>query len=136
DRHPLQRLSLEPFGLAGVARDEPDVEPHALLGIAMRELEQRRGVLHLDTELLRELAVERFPAAFAPCTLAARELPESRHVRAGPALIDEHAPLGVLEDADEDVHLLVGALVRHRATRAAPVVRGRANRAGRDTACI
>src|SRR5690606_38492856 len=49
-------------------------------------------------------------------------------VRARPALVDEHAAIAVLEDADEDVYLLAGALVTHRTAGPTPAARG--------TACI
>src|SRR5690606_21302935 len=71
DGYPLERLPLEAARLARVARHEPHVEPHPLLGIGVRELDQRRRIEHVDAELLGQLALERGAAAFAARPLAA-----------------------------------------------------------------
>ena len=75
DRDPAQRLSLARRHLPAIAQHVPDVEPDALVGIVVHELEHGSRLEHLDAELLVELALERRERRFARLALAAGELP-------------------------------------------------------------
>src|SRR5690606_4505996 len=132
-----KRLPLEAPRLAGPALDEPDIESHSVLGVVVHELHPRARIAHLAAELLGALAAERLERALAGRALAARLLPEAFHVRPRPALIHEHAPVGILEDADEHMDLVRVERSRHGGSRAGrSTARAAASRAARGTACI
>ncbi len=75
-----------------------------LVRVVVGELEPGLRVLHVDAELLVELAVQRGKRRLAGLALAARKLPQARHVSARAPLVHEPAPPLVGDQAHEHVH--------------------------------
>jgi hypothetical protein len=78
-------------------------QAQALVGVALRNLHQRRPHLHGDAELFPQFAHQRGFARFARLALAARKLPQPGQVAAVAAPRQQDAAARIGDDRGHDV---------------------------------
>ena len=103
DSYALSKIVNEQTARVAVpAGDGAHVQAQALVGIRLRDVDQRCADLDVDAEFFVEFARERRFGRFAGLVLAAGEFPQPGELLALGPLRDQHAPVGIDEHAGND----------------------------------